>query len=172
MKLKEHFGGKLPQIEDVRIEIGIPRTKREVFPSEETKVEPLVFPEIKVDSVKASVTQKEYIMALKIFKLGKHFETFEERYAIPDLVKSICDLYSCSKEYDGRLMLKHLADISKLNDVSSSQILSEAGKRIRKLAVSKDALSWFATSGQTSFMARTLKLKNLIGQVIELVRFG
>ena len=169
-RLKEYFGGKLPQIEDVRIEIGIPKSNEDIFPADETEVRPLVYPEVDVDAVRARVTRKEYIMASKIFKLGKHFEPDEERYSISDFIKSICDLHACIDRCDLIAVHEYLRKISKTYGYSCEQVIDEAGKRLRKLAAQKQASDWFKTSGQTSFIARSRELKDLVDTAKNMLR--
>jgi hypothetical protein len=168
-RLKEYFGGKLPKIEDVRVEIGIPRDEEGIYPSEETDVRPLVYPEIGVDSVRARVTQKEYIIASKIFKLGKRFESEEEVYAIPDFVKSICDLYFCAEGCNANVVFKHLERISEINGYRCQQVVADALTRLRKLSTRKEASNWFKTSGQTSFIAQSKEFKDLIAETVKLL---
>jgi nucleotidyltransferase AbiEii toxin of type IV toxin-antitoxin system len=57
-KLKEHFGGFMPLIEEVRLEIGSPASEEHVFPRRKTEIRPLVYPEAPVEPVKAAVTRR------------------------------------------------------------------------------------------------------------------
>ncbi len=168
-RLKNFFGGKMPRIEDVRIEIGIPRDSNGIFPAVRTKVTPLVYPELDIDAVSARVTVKEYVMALKIFKLGRQFELEEEQHAVADFVKSICDLQACSSECDKSMVHSYLSQISEANNHRFNQTIENAKKRIGKLSSNVEALNWFKTSGQTSFIAQTNDLKDFIDKAEKLL---
>ena len=169
-RLKAFFGGKLPKIEDVRIEIGIPRNEQGIFPAKKTEVRPLVYPEIEVGSVKALVTKKEYMIALKIFKLGKIFKPAEELHAIPDFVKSICDLYVCIDLCNADSVFKCLEKISEINGYRLKQVLVKAQNRLLRLSTNKEASNLFKTSGQTSFIAQSKELKDLTAKLRTFLR--
>jgi hypothetical protein len=130
-RIKEFFSGEIPKIEDIRIEIGIPQTKGELFPANKIEVSPLVYPEVNVEPVKANVTLKEDIVALKIFKLGEDYNHVELKNAIPDFVKSVCDISSCSKECNINLPRQYLEQICKFRAQDKTRILNVAMNRIK-----------------------------------------
>ncbi len=169
LKLKEAFGGRMPRIDDVRVEIGIPKSDKDRFPYSKFKVRPLVAPAVQVEPVQASVTVKEFIMGLKIFKLGKDFEEAEEELALVDFVKSLCDIWACSTSYEYESLTKYLKQICKDRRTTPERVRSESIKRISKLGESGKAKDWFERSGQTSFVARSVSFAEVCRATREVV---
>lgn len=172
LKLKEEFGGKMPRIDNVRVEIGIPKVDKNRFPYSKFKVRPLVAPEVQVEPVEASVTVKEFIMGLKIYKLGKKFTEAEEELTLVDFVKSICDIWACSTNYEAEFLTKYLKNVCQEKGAAAEKVRDESIKRVAKLQLSTNAKDWFERSGQTSFIARShnfAEVCRVTKQVIEKV---
>lgn len=51
VRRKKYFGGLFPRIDDVKIEIGIPESREQIFPWKTIEVRPFVYPEVRVESV-------------------------------------------------------------------------------------------------------------------------
>lgn len=168
--LKKFLGGEFIKIDDVRIEIGIPRKAGDIFPRSHVNVFPLVYPEIKIEPVNALVTDKEFIMALKVYKLGKEFTEEEEGFALTDFIRSICDLWSCSSDYDFQKLKHYFGDVCLLKTEKSASTAVSAYNRINRLANYSRALEWFQRSGQTSLLARSNNFEQLCNSATDVVK--
>lgn len=169
LRLKKYYGGHWPNIEDVRIEIGLPRKGEELFPAQDVKVLPLVHPAVKVEPVTAALTPKEFVMALKVFKLGKEFKPEEASRAIPDLVKSLFDLYACSKSCKPNLISEGLKKICSTRTLDEATVVRRAAERAKQMTKSMEAKDWFERSGQTSFVAQIVSFDTVVSSGLKLL---
>ena len=169
LHLKKYYGGRFPNVEDVRIEIGLPETTAKLFPVQEIKVLPLVYPAVKVAPVTASLTPKEFVMALKVVRLGKDFKPEELSRAISDLVKALFDLHACSKSCQPRLISEGIKQICSARDLDAITIIRKATERTKEMANGKEAKDQFERSGQTSFVAQMVDFDTVISSNLKLL---
>jgi len=156
-------------IEEVRVEIGIPASTENIYPRKVVEVRPLVYPEVPVAAVRAAVTEKEFIMAMKIIKLSQKFDRKDELYAMTEHVKAVCDLYICANNYDSEVLSSYVKRVCKSRALDGRDAIKAAAKRVKALEMNGGARGWFERSGQTSFLARSRSIIEFIKEVEKII---
>lgn len=162
--LRKTWNGRLPRIEQVRIEIAFSDTNQEtpVFPFDRKTVSPILSDALDVRSTVAKVTLPETIAALKIAHLAKPYQSNEESFLLVDFIKDLCDLRILDR-VDYRKVIEQMKDTLNIDPPTT---LGRALIEIDKLSTSAEAANWYENRGiQTLFMRKKMTFDQLASKV-------